>query len=171
MHLCIIVSQKRVLLGGAPYKSMKEGGGPLSNVTSFNNERVPMSCLYSNSMPLKQIIGQAIMYNGATSSFKIMAWWHTTLWKAPCHSEHSYLRYGWRLWLCFLNSTSTLHLQHKAHSVSAPGWEPIWINFDPTSKSKGWALFWGWALFHVTVVLKFNCWTTGSVPLHKYSEQ
>ena len=34
-------------MGGAPYKSAKEGVGTLSNVSTFNHERapIPMSCL------------------------------------------------------------------------------------------------------------------------------
>ena len=32
-------------MGGAPYKSAKEGVGTLSTVSTFNHERAPTSCL------------------------------------------------------------------------------------------------------------------------------
>ena len=43
------------------------GVGVLSSIPAFNHERVPMSHLQSS----KQIIGQAITHNGATSSFEV----------------------------------------------------------------------------------------------------
>ena len=48
-------------MGGAPYKSAKEGGG-----RSFDRER-PRHDL----KPSKQIIGHKIMYNGITSGFEV----------------------------------------------------------------------------------------------------
>ena len=48
--------------------------------------------VYSDLMPLKQIIGQTITYCGTTSAFKVESWWHTTLWAAPCHYEHGVAR-------------------------------------------------------------------------------
>ena len=43
-------------MGGAPYKSAKEGGGGYSFV--FNHERAPICHVYSDFMSSKQIIGQ-----------------------------------------------------------------------------------------------------------------
>ena len=64
---------KKGPLGGAPYKSAKEGGGALSAVSAFNHERAPSgtSCLQRLSKPSKQIIAHKITYNGITSGFKI----------------------------------------------------------------------------------------------------
>ena len=63
-------------MGGAPYRSVREGRGgvgALSNAAAFNHKRAPMSYVYSDSMPSKQIIEQTIVYNGATSGFKVKA--------------------------------------------------------------------------------------------------
>lgn len=49
---------------------MEFWGRPLSSVSAFSNERVPMS-FYSDLMPSKQIFGQTVSYNRATSGFKI----------------------------------------------------------------------------------------------------
>ena len=34
-------------MGGAPYKSAKEGGGYSFKYSAFNHERAPMSCLHA----------------------------------------------------------------------------------------------------------------------------
>ena len=78
-----VVSQ-RAAMGGAPYKSAKEGGRPY-----WVPKKWPCH-VYSDLMPSKQIIGQTVMYNGATcSSFKVESWWHTTIWTPSCHCEHA----------------------------------------------------------------------------------
>ena len=46
-----------------------------------------LSHVYSDSIHLKQIIGQTIMYNGTTSGFEVKSWQYTTLWTEPCHCE------------------------------------------------------------------------------------
>ena len=63
--------------------------GTLSSVTM--KEQHPCH-VYSDSMPLNQIIGQTITYNGAASGFEVKSRWHTTLWAAPCHGEHHVAR-------------------------------------------------------------------------------
>ena len=55
--------------GRAPYKSTKGGVGIFLCVSAFNLERA--SChVYSNSMPLQQIIGQTIAYNWVTQQLR-----------------------------------------------------------------------------------------------------
>ena len=49
-------------MGGAPYKSAKEGVGTVSSVSAFNHKRLPMLYVYSNSIFLKQIIEQTILH-------------------------------------------------------------------------------------------------------------
>ena len=52
--------------GGAPYKFSKEGVGALSSVTTKEHP-----ChVYSDSMALKQIIGQTITYSEAPAASK-----------------------------------------------------------------------------------------------------
>ena len=125
----IAVSQKRAHAYRAPYKPIKEGVGTLLSVAAFNHERASMSCLQQLNA-LKANNRTKNTYNGATSGFEVKVWQHTTLrtalcmslWacsvprisyvhlrKAALYNEVSYLRYAWRLWLCFSNSTSTLH--------------------------------------------------------------
>ena len=56
----LLYSCERVPMGGA---SFKRGVGVFSSVFIFNYKTAPILA----TMPLKQIIGQTIMYNGATS--------------------------------------------------------------------------------------------------------
>ena len=59
-------------MGGAPYKSAKEGGGGvLFQVFSHLTMKEHPCHIYSDSMPLKQIIEQRITYNGATSGIEV----------------------------------------------------------------------------------------------------
>ena len=55
-------------MGGAPYKSAKEGGGSSFECSAFNHERGPMSRLQQTRCPLN--IGQTVMYDGAASTLK-----------------------------------------------------------------------------------------------------
>ena len=56
-------------MGRACYKSAKEPVGALSSVSASTKER---PChVYSDSMPTKQITGQTIMHNEATSGFEV----------------------------------------------------------------------------------------------------
>jgi len=57
-------------MGRAPYKSAKEDVGTLSSVSAFTTMKEHPCPVHSNSMCLKQIIGQTATYNGATSSFE-----------------------------------------------------------------------------------------------------
>ena len=54
-------------MGGAP---PKRGVGALLSVSAFNLEEHPCD-IYSDSMHLKQITGQTIMYNRIISSFNV----------------------------------------------------------------------------------------------------
>ena len=42
----------------------------------------------SDLIPLKQIVGQTVMYNRTTNACEVESWHHTTLRMAPCHREH-----------------------------------------------------------------------------------
>ena len=57
-------------MGGAPYKSAKEGVGTLSIVSAFNHEERPRH-VYSDSKPSKKIIRHKITYNGIASGFEV----------------------------------------------------------------------------------------------------
>ena len=91
-HLCIIyyvlhtiVSQKSARGWSTLHKSAKEGVGALLSVAHLTTKEC--SChVYSDSMPLKQITRQTIMYKGTTSGFRVKG--TATLWMAPCHREH-----------------------------------------------------------------------------------
>ena len=74
-------------MGGAPYKFAKWVCS-LFGVFQHLITKQHLFHVSSNSMPLKQIIGQVITYIGTTTDFEVESWWHTTLWTAPCHSEH-----------------------------------------------------------------------------------
>ena len=56
-------------MGGAPYKSAKEGVGALLSVSAFNQR-----CVYSDLKPSKQISGHKITYCRITSGFKVESW-------------------------------------------------------------------------------------------------
>ena len=48
----------------------KRGVGALSSVSHLTTKECPCH-VYSNLMPLKQTIGQTVMYNGTISSFEV----------------------------------------------------------------------------------------------------
>ena len=55
-------------MGGAPYKSAKEGVGALSTVSAFNHERAPTSCLQR----LEALeANNCTQNNGITSGFEV----------------------------------------------------------------------------------------------------
>ena len=59
-------------MGRAPYKSAKEGDGCSFECFNPHLTMKERPChVYGDSIPLKQIIGQTIMYNGTTSGFKV----------------------------------------------------------------------------------------------------
>ena len=64
-----IVSQKSTM-GGAPYKSAKEGGGRSFERFHLSPKEHPCH-VYIGLMPSKQITGQTIVYNGNTSGFEV----------------------------------------------------------------------------------------------------
>ena len=66
-------SCKRAPMGGAPYKSAKEFGGVLFKVFP-RSTTIECPCHVCSDL-----IGQIVMYNGATSDFEDKSRWHTTL--------------------------------------------------------------------------------------------
>ena len=58
-------------MGGAPYKSAKEGGGRSFECFCKLATKEGPCHVYSDSMPSKQIIGQTITYKRTTSGFEV----------------------------------------------------------------------------------------------------
>ena len=68
----------------------KRGVGVLSSVLHLTTKD---PChVYSDSMPPKQVIRQTIMYNRATSGFKVKAWRHNNTLNGMCHHEYGVAR-------------------------------------------------------------------------------
>ena len=152
-----IVSRK--IAHRAPYMSVKEGGG--RSFEYFDPYLTTKECpchVYSDSMPLRQIIGQTITDNRTTSSFKVESWWHTTLCPAPCHCEHGVawcIPHSVLLHKDALQSPSVKYknfLASDMHSTwgcasqtlcDSQGGRVVLIrvNFDPIQEIGGWALF------------------------------
>ena len=83
MQLCgLLQSCERAPIGGAPYTCAKERVGAFSSVSV---KKCPC-CVHSDSMPLKQIVGQTIMYAGTASGFEVKSCWHATL-NGRCSSQ------------------------------------------------------------------------------------
>ena len=74
-------------MGGAPYKSAKEGGALFRLFPHLTMKERPHH-VYSDTKPSKKIIAHKIMYSG----FEVKSWWHTTLRTAQRDSEHSVAR-------------------------------------------------------------------------------
>ena len=111
--------------------------------------------------PLKQIIGQTITYNGATSSFKVKAWQHKTLCrrelmvhtglvmsvyaKLPCNN----LQWTFLPQICMVLVATYASQTPRIHCFTqmkfAPGWALVWVNFDSIQefgpKVGGWHSF------------------------------
>ena len=88
ISLLIPQSYKRAPIGRAPYKS---GWALFWVFLQLTSKECP-GHVSSDSIPLKQLFGQKITYNGTTTDFEVESWQHTTLWMAPCHSEHDVAR-------------------------------------------------------------------------------
>ena len=135
--------------------------------------------VYSNSMPLKQTIGQTVMCDGTTSSFEVESWWHNTLnstmslwawcslwcalhllclsmWKMPCSNICWSITQSFLLQICIVLEAVVL----KLHIKLAPGWALIRLNFDPIQeigpKRRGWALLCEWVL-----LITLHMWDCG----------
>ena len=92
-----------------------------------------------------------IRYNGAAGSFEVTCWWHTTLWTAACHHDHSVTsgatsfctkqpcnNFQWSITQSFLPpiciplEAVLLRLYEHAsfsHMKLVLGWALIWVNF------------------------------------------
>ena len=149
MHALISVSGKHIPLsckrasahGWSTVQVRQRGGWALFRMLPHltMKEHLAMSYVYSDSMPSKQIIGQTIVYNGATSGFEVKAWQHTTLChrelrvctalvmsvyaKVPCNS------FQWTFLAMYASQTPQVHCITQAKLT--PGWMLIRVNFDP----------------------------------------
>ena len=65
-----VVSRKRAH-GRSTLQVCQRGGWALFRVFPHLTTKERPCLVYSNSMPLKQIIGQTVTYNGTTSSFEV----------------------------------------------------------------------------------------------------
>lgn len=74
---------QRVLMGWAPHKSANKEVWVLFQVfphlAMFTVTQCPIN---------KLVIRHTLMCNASTSDFTVRFWWHTTLWKVPCHHEY-----------------------------------------------------------------------------------
>ena len=84
-YLRLLIACERAPMGGALYKSAKVGGQVLFQVFLYLTTKECPCHVYSDLMPLKQIIGQTVTYNGTISGFEVESWRHTTFWRAQCH--------------------------------------------------------------------------------------
>ena len=88
----------------------------------------PVHAPNSDLFPLKQIVGQTVMYNRTTNAFEVESWHHTTLRMAPCHREHG--------------------VAHSSHSISCvslyakmPSNDLQWSITKTSNRHSAW----GWA--------------------------
>ena len=89
MRFRVIGNGHRPPMGGAPYKSAKEGVGTFWMLLYLTTKENPCHVYRLNTLKLgsTKIIGQTITYSGATSGFEVKSWRHTALWMAAC--KHS----------------------------------------------------------------------------------
>ena len=127
----------------------KKGVGTLLRVSPFNHKEHPCY-IYSDSIPLKQIIRLIITCNRITSSFEVESWQHTTLWTTLCHHKHGAVRsvhcislsvytkmprsnLWWSTTQSFLPQICRIVLEVvlvKLHGKLSHRWALIRVNFD-----------------------------------------
>ena len=85
-YLCSLVKEQRPWV--EHLQVCQRGGWALFWVFPHLTTKERPCHVNSDLMPLKQIIGQTITYNGTACGFEVESWWHTTVWMTPRHGEH-----------------------------------------------------------------------------------
>ena len=138
-------------MGGAPYKSAKEGHGCSFECFTFNHKRVSLSCLQQlDALEANNWTNSNVQRNHQQLWSRV--WWHTTLWIVPYHHKHGvargahcigYVVYAkmpcsnlrWSITWSFLPqiciAIALVVVLLKLHMKLAPGWALIQVNFDP----------------------------------------
>ena len=89
-YLDIIIVSWKSTYGRSTVQVCQTGGYALFGVFWHLTTKERPCHVFRDLMPLKQIIGQMIMYNGITTDFEVKSGQHPTLWTAPCHMSMVY---------------------------------------------------------------------------------
>ena len=142
-------------MGGAPYKTAKEGVGALSSVSAFNHKRAPTSCLQwldapkldngiklSHQLPLNQVL------TAHNTPMLCVAWGVRRIGYMSVYAKQPCNNHWWSFIPDFLPqvynsargcSSQTPRVCFVNHVKVTPGWVLICVFFGP--KVGGWVLF------------------------------
>ena len=137
-------------MGGAPYKSAKEGGGRSLTVSAFNHERAPKSCLQRLKVLKANNWTQNKVQRNHQQVWSRVLMAHNTPNGTMSDGEHSVARGAHPIsyvllhkdalhWFrrsitqCFLPEIrlEAMHVLLKLHAKLASVWALIRVNFDP----------------------------------------